>query len=147
MSYAVDVNILLYASDASSPYCERAGAFLRGCVLGKEVMCFGWPTIMGYLRMATHAAIFASPLSPDEAARNIHALIRLPHVRLLSEEEGFWEVYGEATSGLVVRGNLVPDAHLAALLRQHGVKILYTNDTDFRKFEFLDVRNPLAESR
>jgi predicted nucleic acid-binding protein len=43
-----------------------------------------------------------------------------------------------------VRGNLVPDAHLAALLRQHGVRRLYTNDADFRKFAFLDVRNPFS---
>jgi predicted nucleic acid-binding protein len=43
-----------------------------------------------------------------------------------------------------VRGNLVPDAHLAALLLQHGVKTLYTKDTDFRKFDFLNVRDPLA---
>jgi hypothetical protein len=38
----------------------------------------------------------------------------------------------------------VPDAHLAALLRQHGVKKLYTHDRDFLKFSFLDVRDPLA---
>jgi predicted nucleic acid-binding protein len=43
---------------------------------------------------------------------------------------------------LPVRGNLVPDAHLAALLRQHGVTTLYTNDVDFRKFTFLTVVNP-----
>jgi len=40
--------------------------------------------------------------------------------------------------------NLVPDAHLAALLRHHGVKRLYTHDRDFLKFPFLDVRDPLA---
>jgi predicted nucleic acid-binding protein len=43
-----------------------------------------------------------------------------------------------------VRGNLVPDAYLAALLRQHGIRILYTNDRDFKKFDFLDVRDPFV---
>lgn len=43
-----------------------------------------------------------------------------------------------------VRGNLVPDAHLAALLRQNGGRALYTRDGDFRKFSFLDVRDPFA---
>ena len=44
-----------------------------------------------------------------------------------------------------MRANLVPDAHLATLLRQHGVSTLYTNNVgDFTKFGFLDVRNPLA---
>ena len=73
---------------------------------------------------------------------NVEALTRLPHVRLLSEEEGFWEIYRGVTGEVNVRGNLVPDAHLAALLRQHGIRTLYTNDSDFRKFSFLDVRNP-----
>jgi hypothetical protein len=48
------------------------------------------------------------------------------------------------TAEVPTRGNLVPDAHLAAILRQHGVKKLYTHDTDFLKFAFLDVRDPIA---
>ena len=96
------------------------------------------------LRMSTNPAILSPPLSPDRAAENIAALINLPHVRLLSEQEGFWAVYRETTRGLVVRGKLVPDAHLAALLRQHGVETLYTNDGDFRRFDFLRVKNPVA---
>jgi predicted nucleic acid-binding protein len=43
------------------------------------------------------------------------------------------------------RGILVPDAHLAAVLRQSGITTLYTHDRDFRKFAFLDVREPLAD--
>ncbi len=48
------------------------------------------------------------------------------------------------TRSTPVRGNLVPDAHLAALLRQHGVSTLYTLDRDSYKFAFLDVRDPFA---
>ena len=62
--------------------------------------------------------------------------------RVLAEEEGFLATYREATAGLVVRGNLVSDAHLVALLRQHGVGTLYTNDRDFRRFRALRVINP-----
>lgn len=99
---------------------------------------------MAYLRIVTHAAIVAPPLPPREAEANVEALVRLPNVRLLAEQDGFWEVYRETTRNLVVRGKLVPDAHLAALLRQHGVQTLYSNDRDFRKFDFLDVRNPFV---
>jgi len=143
VSYALDVNILLYASDASSAHHDRAAQFLERCASEKEVCCLTWGTVMGYLRISTHPAIFSSPLSPEEAMRNIDNLLRLPHVRALSAGEGYWEVFRSVTEGLAVRGSLVPDAHLAALLRQHDVKVLYTNDTDFRKFAFLDVRNPL----
>ena len=46
-------------------------------------------------------------------------------------------------SNIISRGNFVPDAHIAAILRQHGVHRIYTADIDFRKFAFLEVVNPL----
>ena len=144
MSFAIDVNVLLYASDAASPHAGRATEFLAERAAAREVFCLAWTTVMSYLRVVTHPAIFASPLSPDEAMRNIDALVKLPHVRLLAEEEGFWDLYCEVTAAVPARGNLVPDAHLAALLRQHGIRTIYTNDSDFRKFPFLDVRNPFV---
>jgi toxin-antitoxin system PIN domain toxin len=97
---------------------------------------------MAYVRIATHPRIFAEPLAPAEALENVDALISLPRVRAIGEGEGFLADYRQATNGLVVRGNLVPDAHLATLLRQHGVRRLYTTDADFRRFAFLDVRDP-----
>jgi len=142
VSFSCDVNVLLYASDAASPVHTAARQFLDKAASGGDLWCLGWPTLMSYLRMATHSRIFAAPLTPAEALANVDAIARLPHVRLLSEETGFLEVYREVTGALPVRGNLVPDAHLASLLRQHGVKTLYTRDTDFRKFAFLEVSDP-----
>jgi hypothetical protein len=98
---------------------------------------------MSYLRIATHPAVFERPLSTREAMTNIETLLALPHARFLSEGDGFWDIYRTVTSEVPTRGNLVPDAHLAALLRHHGVKTLYTHDRDFLKFSFLDVRDPL----
>lgn len=143
MSFGIDVNILLYASDAGSPLHDRASAFLVECARGREVFCLAWPTLMGYLRMATHPRIFALPLSHDEAAGNVEALLALPHCRAIGEEDRFWRSYREVTHDVPVHGNLVPDAHLAALLRDHGVVTIYTHDRDFRRFSFLDVRDPL----
>lgn len=142
MSFAIDVNVLLYASDTSSPLNASAVQFVSDCARGGEVYCLAWTTLMGYLRMATHPAIFAKPLSQEEAQQNVDMLLASPHAQVLAEEDGFWPVYREVCAGLPVRGNLVPDAHLAALLRQHGVKTIYTHDRDFRKFDFLDVRDP-----
>ena len=93
MSFAVDVNVLLYASDTQSPYAGRAGEFLAERISGREVFCLAWATVVSYLRVVTHPGILANPLSPEHAMDNVEALTRLPHVRLLAEEEGFWEVY------------------------------------------------------
>lgn len=144
MSFALDTNILLYASDSGSTHHEKARSFLETCMSQSELFCLGWPTVMGYLRISTHASIFGTPLTPDEAMANIRALLDLPHTRFLSEEEGFWDIYQTLTSEVLTRGNLVPDAHLAAILRQHGVVKLYSHDRDFLKFSFLDVRDPFA---
>lgn len=144
MSYALDVNLLLYAASRQSPHHERAEAFLVSCAEGPEPLCLAWPTVISFLRMSTHPRLFSAPLSPAEAMQNVDQLLALPHARTLSEEEGFWEVYREVTHGAAVRGSLVPDAHLAAILKQHEVATLYTNDGDFRRFPFLRVKNPLA---
>jgi uncharacterized protein len=144
MSFSFDVNILLYASDTNSPYFERAKSFIESCIAQPEVFYLGWPTVMSYLRIATHPAVFDHPLSPAEAMANMETFINLPHVRFLAEEEGFWASYRALTAEVPIRGNMVPDAHLAALLRYHGVKTIYTHDRDFLKFPFLDVKDPLA---
>lgn len=145
LSYAVDVNILLYASDRRSSLFDRANEFLLQCAASSEVFCVAWITLMSYMRLSTHPAIFEQPLSPEEAARNVQALLELPQVRTLSEEEGFWQMYREVTQNSPPRGNAASDAHLAALLRQHGVETIYTNDRDFRRFDFLKVRSPFQQ--
>ena len=144
MSYSVDVNVLLYASDASSPKHPEAIRFLQQRAADPDLLCIAWSTLMAFLRISTHPRIFAHPLSPGEALGNVESLLSLPRVRVLSEGEGFLENYREVTAHFPVRGNLVPDAHLAALLRQHGVRRLYTTDRDFRKFDFLEVADPFA---
>ena len=142
MSFAVDANILLYASDTASPFHEPARAFLHERAAGAELFCLGWPTLMSYLRIATHSRIFAKPLTPATAVDNVESLLSLPNVRALGEGERFWECYAKATRGVIVRGNLTPDAHLVALLLEHGVPLLYTNDSDFKKFSAIDTRSP-----
>ena len=144
MSYSIDVNVLLYASDKSSVRHASAGKFLNACAASPEVLCLTWPTLLAYLRMATHPRIFAAPLEPDEALGNVTALLSLPHVRAVSELNGFLDAYTQVTGDVIVRGNLVPDAHVAAILFQHGVRTLYSNDRDFLKFPSLELRDPFS---
>lgn len=144
MSFGIDVDILLYASDQGCPQHARSAGFLQSCAASGQVFCLAWLTLMSYLRMATHPRIFSQPLSHADAVSNVEALMALPHCRVIGEQEGFWKVYREVTGDVPTRGNLVPDAHLAAVLRQNGIATLYTHDRDFRKFAFLDVRDPLA---
>ena len=144
MSYSLDVNVLLYASDRSSDRHLRARRFVESCAAGPEILCLSWPTLMSFIRIATHPRIFSAPLSPDEALGNVSALLALPHVRAVSELDGFVDAYKHVAGETPVRGNLVPDAHVAAILFQHGVRTLYSNDRDFLKFPSLNLRDPFA---
>lgn len=81
---------------------------------------------------------------PDEELSNVRALLELPQTRVVSERDGFIGAYMHVTGRTAVRGNLVPDAHVAAILFQNGVRTVYSNDRDLRKFDVLDVRDPFA---
>lgn len=144
MSSTVDVNVLLYASDSSSRFHEGARALLDRLILGPDLFYLFWPVVMGYLRISTHPAIFVRPLPPAEAVANVEALLGLPHVRTAAEDEGFWDFFRTVTSSVPPRGNSVPDAHLVALMRQHGVTMLWTHDRGFRQFDGIKTRDPHA---
>jgi len=145
VSATLDANVLLYASDTQSPFCEKAAVLLEELAAGPDLFYVFWPVIMGYLRIATHPSIFQTPLSPSVAAANIDSLIKRPHVRTPGEEDRFWDVYGTAASDTIVRGNLVSDAHLVALMRQHSVETIWTHDRDFKKFQKIRVQDPFTE--
>lgn len=144
MSYTIDVNILLYASDRSSPFHEAAGAFMRDRPRDPDILCLTWPVIMAYLRLATHPRMFTAPMSQRAAVDNVAALMRMPRCRVVTEPDDFLAAYRDVAVDVAARGNLVPDAHLAALARAHGVRTIYTHDRDFRRFPFLDVVDPVA---
>ena len=144
MSLALDANLLLYASDDSSLFHERARARLDDVVAGPEIVYVFWPVIMAYLRIVTHPSIFARPLSSREARANLEALLRLPHVRSPGEDAGFWATFGAVADEIQPRGNLVPDAHLVALMRAYGVDQIWTRDRDYLKFRDVHVLDPFA---
>jgi uncharacterized protein len=111
---------------------------------GPELLYLFWPTLMGYLRIATHPAILPRPLRPRDALDNLSDLIALRHVRTPGEAAGFWGLYRE-TAGDQLRGNDIPDAHLATLMRQHGVRVIYTRDRDYRRFDGIEARDPFTQ--
>ena len=121
-----------------------AAEFLRRRAQDPDLLCLTWPVLMAYQRIATHSAIFDRPLEPAVAWENIRRLLALPRARVVREQDGFAGAYEEACASLHVRGNMVREAHIATILRQHGVNRIYSADADFRKFPFLEVINPIG---
>jgi uncharacterized protein len=145
VSQTVDTNVLVYATHTASPFHARARALVEHLIAGPNLAYLFWPTLLGYLRIVTHRAVLESPLSSDEAMANVAALIAPSHIRTAGEGDGFWEVFRTITADLQPRGNLVPDAHLVGLMREHGVSTIWSHDRDFRKFRAIRVRDPFSE--
>jgi len=141
MSATVDVNVLVYASNEADPAHQVARSLVERLAAGPDLVYLFWPTLLGYVRIVTHPAILPRPLGPPDALANVTTLITLPHVRAPGEADGFLSTY-RATADQHTRGNAVPDAHLASLMRQHGVATIYTRDRDFLRFEGIRAVDP-----
>ena len=139
----MDVNLLVFASNEGSAEQPKAKAFLEERQSDPDLFCLTWSVLCGYQRIVTHPSIFRNPLDPGQAWANVCDLLKWPRVRVVGEEESFAEDFGSLTGKLAIRGNGVPDAQVATILRQHGVNRMYSTDADFRKFSFLEVINPL----
>jgi len=71
---------------------------------------------------------------------NVAAMTAPSHVRVAGEGSDFRAIAADVTP----RGNLVPDTHLVALLREHGVSTIWSHDRDLRRFRGNTVRDPFA---
>lgn len=143
MSATVDANVLVYASNEADPVHAAARALVERLAAGPDLVYLLWPALMGYLRIVTHGAILPRPLTAKDATANVTALLELRHVVSPGEGDGFWDLY-RAGPAERLRGNAVPDAHLVALMREHGVSTIYTRDRDFRRFDGIRVEDPFG---
>lgn len=144
MTIALDVNPLIYASNSASPLRTAAIEALADLHSRAEPVFLFWPVAVSYVRQITSGRIFPQPLSLQEALGNIHGLWQLPNVRIGVESSLFLQLLSEACTEVRATGNLVPDAHIVALMRQHGVSRILTHDRDFRKFDGIRVVDPFV---
>lgn len=145
MSYTLDVNVLLYASDTDSHFHEPARELVDRTAAGPEIAYLFWPTVMGYMRLVTHPSIVPRPLSAEVAADNMEQLLGQPHIHSPGEQERFWRRFREVAADGLPTGNLVSDAHIVALMRENGVRTIWTHDRDYRRFRGIEVRDPFAD--
>ncbi len=146
MSRTLDVNILVYAADETSGRHQRARALLDHVATSASITYLFWPVLLGYIRVITHPAILMSPLTPETAIADVSNLIERPQIVVTGERDRFWTAFKSVAAPVGPRGSLVPDAHVVALMREHGVTTIWSNDRDFRKFDAITVRNPFDDS-
>jgi toxin-antitoxin system PIN domain toxin len=138
-----DVNLLLYALDASSPHHEPARSWLEEALSGTEPVGFAWSVLLAFLRLSTRPQLFANPLEPDEAFDLIEGWLGQPCAVLVEPTERHLSLLRGLMRPLGAAGNITTDAHLAALAIEHGGEVC-SADTDFARFPGLRWNNPLA---
>ena len=139
---AVDTNVLVYAEIETSPFCARARALLKRLSEGRGPWALPWPCLYEFLRVVTHPRVYRPPVPVDRARADLSMILASPSLVLLSQTERHAEILQEVLAESGVAGNLVHDAHIVALCREHGVDELLTADRDFHRFRGLRIRNP-----
>lgn len=138
----VDANLLLYAVDARSPRHHEARRWLEAQLGGSETIAFSWGVLLAFLRLSTSPRVFARPLSGERAFDVVDGWLAQPCVTVVHPGDGHAAVLRRLLAPLGMAGNLVSDAHLAALAIEQGAE-LCSCDTDFARFVGLRWVDPL----
>jgi toxin-antitoxin system PIN domain toxin len=146
--FVVDTNVLVYAADEDSPAHAACKAAVEGWRAQPSAWFTTWSILYEFLRVVSHPRVLRSPWKGIEAWRFVEALLASPALEVLSETDRHAELAAKVLAELPwLAGNLFHDAHIAVLMREHGVHRIYTRDADFHRFPFLEVVDPLSERR
>jgi toxin-antitoxin system PIN domain toxin len=141
---ALDTNVLVYAEITSSLHHQTARAVLRETSEGAAAWALPWPCAYEFLRLVTHPRIYHPPVPAERALSDLRHILRSPSLVLLAETERHAEILERVVESSGATGNLIHDAHIAALCVEHGVAELVTGDRDFLRFPDLRVTNPFV---
>lgn len=141
----LDANLLIYAYDSESPFHEKARLWLEESLDGTSPVAFAWLALLAFLRICTSPRPLRHPYSMDEVSDRLTELLEHPNALLLHPADRHWGILQRLLVEGQATGNLVMDAHLAALAIEHGA-LLCTTDRDFARFPGLRWENPLQKT-
>lgn len=144
--FVVDTNVLVYAADRDAAGHERCRQRLLAWRARAEPWYLTWGVVYEFVRVTTHPRVFRKPWTTRQSWSFIESVMAAPSVALLVESDRHASVLTDLIEKVPeLAGNLVHDAHTAALMFEHGVRTIYTRDTDFHRFPGVTVRDPLRD--
>jgi toxin-antitoxin system PIN domain toxin len=130
----VDANVLLYAVNSASEHHTVSKRWLDGALSGADTVGLAWVPLLAFVRLTTKHGLFPTPLAPADALQQVAEWCSAPGSVMV----GPTPRHADVLSGLLARvgtgGNLVNDAHLAALALEHRAGIV-SYDNDFGRFD------------
>ncbi len=143
--FLVDTNVLVYAADEDSPHHARCLARLNAWRERADAWFVTWGILYEFLRVTTHPRVMRKPWAAPRAWSFVSVLLESPGLEVLVPTERHAAVAEGVIEELPhLAGNLIHDAHTAVLMREHGIRTIYTRDADFHRFPFLEAIDPLG---
>lgn len=139
----VDANVLLYAVNADSTHHDSSRRWLDDGLNGSDTVGFTWLAITAFIRITTKVGMFPSPLTTIEATELVRGWLAAPGARVLEPTVAHLNVLARLLAEVGTGGNLVSDAHLAAIAIEHRADVV-SYDDDFGRFPGLRWHRPDA---
>jgi toxin-antitoxin system PIN domain toxin len=139
-----DVNVLVYAHREDTPNHAACRHWLESVINGDQTYGMADLVLSWFLRAVSHPRVFHRPSGLDEALTFVAQVRDQPHCVRIQPGPRHWDIFIQLCSRANVKGNLVPDAYLAALAIESGSEWV-TTDQDFSRFPELSWRHPLSE--
>jgi toxin-antitoxin system PIN domain toxin len=140
----IDVNVLVYAFREDAPDHASYAEWLDLLANGREAFGLSDLVLSGFLRIVTHARVFSPPTPLGAALAFVQALRAIPQAISLAPGPRHWDIFTQVCRDSGAKGNLVPDAWLAALAIESGSELI-TTDRDFARFAGLRWSHPLNQ--
>jgi toxin-antitoxin system PIN domain toxin len=141
----LDANVLLFAVDRRSPFHETCRAWLEDALNGPRRVGLPWASLLAFLRVATNPRAVERPLDPEAAWSHVERWLGAAPAWIPTPGPGHAEILGGLIRRHRISGNLLPDAHLAALAVEHGLTVI-SADSDFARFPEVRWQNPLTRA-
>ena len=138
----IDVNVLVYAHRAELPKHAAFRQWLENCVASDQAFGVSDLVLSGFLRIVTLPRIFRIPTPLEEALHVVAKLRAQPNCVRVTPGARHWEIFVRLCQQADAKGNLIPDAYLAALAIESGSEWI-TTDRDYSRFPGLRWRHPL----
>jgi uncharacterized protein len=139
---AVDTNVLVYAHREEMEQHERSLQAITELSEGDEPWGLPVFVVNEFLRVVTHPRVFPRPSSRQLATSTVATLLESPTVSLLRPGTRFWSLLDQTIQDGAATGDLVHDAAIVAVCREHGAGTILTADRDFHRFGSITVQAP-----
>lgn len=138
-----DLNLLLYAEIDAFPEHGAARRWWEDALNGERQVGIAPVCLFGFVRIATNRRVFTEPLGVDDAVGRVERWLERPHVLLLIPASRHLDTAFGLLRKLGTGANLTTDVQIAAHAVDYGGEV-FSNDTDFGRFEGVPWVNPLA---